>query len=146
MLITNFVAQSISVPPTLKLVLQAKEGILKKVQFPLYLSGHQKKVSLREERLKIRTENISRAQTEGAKHSVTMEKQILQDRDSPTLLKESLLDCKNAKFFGPPILGEFAENLKTEVEHLKEELSQAKEKEHIFRFGLERFEIGRAHV
>ena len=29
MLITNFVAQSISFPPTLKLVLQAKEGILK---------------------------------------------------------------------------------------------------------------------
>ena len=27
------------------------------------------------------------------------------------------------------------ENLKTEVEHLKEELSKAKEKEHIFRFG-----------
>ena len=29
------------------------------------------------------------------------------------------------------------ENLKTEVEHLKEELVKAKEKEYIFRFGLE---------
>ena len=38
------------------------------------------------------------------------------------------------KFFGPPTLGEFEENLKTEVEHLKE-LSKEKEKEHIFRFG-----------
>ena len=31
------------------------------------------------------------------------------------------------------------ENLKTEVEHLKEELCKAKEKEYIFSFGLERF-------
>ena len=31
------------------------------------------------------------------------------------------------------------EDLKTEVEHLKEELSKAKEKEYIFKFGLERF-------
>ena len=43
------------------------------------------------------------------------------------------------KFFGPPTLGEFEENLKTEVEHLKDELSKAKEKECIFRFGLKRF-------
>ena len=31
------------------------------------------------------------------------------------------------------------EDLKTEVEHLKEELSKAREKEYIFKFGLERF-------
>ena len=63
----------------------------------------------------------------------------LQDLDSPMPLKESLVDCKTVKFFGPPTLGESVENLKTEVEHLKEELSKAKEKEHIFRFGLKRF-------
>ena len=39
------------------------------------------------------------------------------------------------KLFGPPTLGEFEENLKIEVEHLKLELSKAKEKEDIFRFG-----------
>ena len=43
-------------------------------------------------------------------------------------LKESPVDCKTVKFFGPPTLGESVENLKTEVEHLKEELSKAKEK------------------
>ena len=66
-------------------------------------------------------------------------KKNLQDLDSPMPLKESLVDCKTVKFFGPPTLGESVENLKTEVEHLKEKLSKAKEKEHIFRFGLERF-------
>ena len=91
------------------------------------------KVTLRDERLKIRTENISRAQKEEAKHS--MEKN-LQDLDSPMPLKESLVDCKTVKFFGPPTLGESVENLKTEVEHLKEELSKAKEKEHILGLGL----------
>ena len=35
--------------------------------------------------------------------------------------------------------GELMEDLKTEVEHLKEELSKAKEKEYIFKFGLDRF-------
>ena len=44
------------------------------------------KVTLRDECLKIRTENISRAQTEEAKHS--MEK-IVQDLDSPMPLKET---------------------------------------------------------
>ena len=39
-------------------------------------------------------------------------------------LKESVLDCKTLKYSGPPILGEFVKNLKTEVEHLKEELTQ----------------------
>lgn len=67
-----------------------------------------------------------------------MEK-MLQDPDSAMLLKESLSDCKTVKFFGPPTLGEFVEDLKTEVEHLKEKLSKAKEKEYLFRFGLERF-------
>lgn len=47
-------------------------------------------------------------------------------------LRESLVDCKTVKFFGPPTLGEFVENLKIEVKHLKEELSKAKEKEYIF--------------
>ena len=86
--------------------------------------------------MKIRTENFSRAQTEEAKHSV---EKILQDLDSPMPLKESLVDCKTVKFFGPPTPGEFVEDLKTEVEHLQEELSKAKEKEYIFKFGLERF-------
>ena len=58
-----------------------------------------------------------------------MEK-MLQDRDLPMLLKESLPDCKTVELSGPPTLGEFVENLKTEVEHLKEELCKAKEKEH----------------
>ena len=40
----------------------------------------------------------------------------LQDLDSPMPLKESLVDCKTVKFFGPPTLGEFVENLKKEVE------------------------------
>ena len=88
--------------------------------------------TLRDERLKIRTENISRAQTEEAKHST---EKILQDLDSLMPLKELLVDSKMRKFFGPPTLGEFVENLKTEVEHLKE-LSRAKEKEYFFRFGL----------
>lgn len=51
------------------------------------------KVSLREDRLKIRTENIFHAQREEAKHS--MEK-MLQDQE------ESLPDCKTVKFSGPP--------------------------------------------
>ena len=80
--------------------------------------------------------NISCAHREEAKHS--MEKN-LQDLDWPMPLKESLVDYKTVKFFGPPALGESVGNLKTEVEHLKEELSKAKEKEHIFRFGLKRF-------
>ena len=66
-----------------------------------------------------------------------MEK-MLQDRDSPMLLKESLPDFKTVKFSGPPTLEEFLENLKTEVEQLKEELCKAKEKEYLFKFGLER--------
>ena len=94
------------------------------------------KVTLRDEHLKIRTENFSRAQTEEAKHSV---EKILQDLHSPMPLRESLVDCKTVKFFGPPTPGEFVEVLKTEVEHLKEELSKAKEKEYIFKFGLDRF-------
>jgi len=36
------------------------------------------------------------------------------------LLNKSLSDCKTVKFFGPPALGEFVENLKTEVEHFKD--------------------------
>lgn len=131
MLITSFVAQSISVPPTSKLVLQTKERSI-----PSIFAWATEQVSLRKVRLKIRTENMSRVQTKEAKHS--MEK-ILQDRDLLMLLKESFLDCKTVKFSCPPTLGEFVENLKTEVEHLKEELSKAKEKEYIFRFGLERF-------
>ena len=59
-----------------------------------------------------------------------MEK-MLQNRDSSMLLKDSFSDCKAVEFFGPPTLGEFVENLKTEVEHLKEELSKAKEKEYL---------------
>ena len=46
---------------------------------------------------------------------------MLQDLDSPMPLKESLVDCKTVKFFGPPTPGEFVEDLKTEVEHLQEE-------------------------
>ncbi len=61
----------------------------------------------------------------------------VQKRDSPMLLEESFVDCKTAKCFGPPNLDEFVESLKTEIEHLKEELSKAKEKEYIFKFGLE---------
>ena len=54
------------------------------------------------------------------------------------LSKESLPDCKTVTFFDSPALGEFVENLETEVEHLKEKLCKAKEKEYLFRFGLER--------
>ena len=89
----------------------------KKGSIPSIFEWAPEKVSLREERLKIWTENISRAQTEGAKNSM---ENILQHRDSPMHLKESLLDCKTVKFSGSPTLGEFVENLKTEVEHLKE--------------------------
>ena len=64
---------------------------------------------------------------------------MLQDHDLLMLLKESLPDCKTVKFSGPPTLGQFVGNLKAEVEHLKGELFKAKEKEHLFRFGLERF-------
>ena len=96
-----------------------------------------------ERTFKIRTENISHAPKEEAKHS--MEK-MLQDRDSPMLLKESLPDFKTVKFSGPPTLGEFLENLKTEVEQLKEELRKAKEKDNLFRFGLERFSSSPADI
>ena len=90
------------------------------------------KVTLRDERLKTQTENISRAQKEEAKHS--MEKN-LQDLDSPMPLKESLVDCKTVKFFGPPTLGEFVENLKTEVEHLKEEFPRQRRKNIVLGLG-----------
>ena len=54
----------------------------------------------------MRTENISHAQSEEAKHP--MEK-MLQGRE------ESLPDCKTVEFSGPPALAEFVENFKTEV-------------------------------
>jgi len=38
------------------------------------------------------------------------------------------------KFFGLPTFGEFEENLKTEIEHLNEELSKAKEAFELKRF------------
>jgi len=44
------------------------------------------------------------------------------------------------KVFGLPTFGEFVENLKTEIEHLNEELCKAKEKEYLFTFGLKRFQ------
>ena len=109
---------------------------LKKGSIPSIFDWAPAKVSLREERLKIRTENISRAQTEDAKYS--METKI-QECNSPMLLKESLVDCVTEKNFGPPTLDEFVKNLKTEIKNLKEELSKAKEKEYVFKFGLERF-------
>lgn len=62
-----------------------------------------------------------------------------KNRDSPTPLKKSPIDCKTARCFGPPTFEEFLETLKTEVELLKEEISKLKEKEFIFKFGLERF-------
>ena len=123
-------------PTDFKVGLTGHRRQLKKGSFPSLFKWAPEKVTLRDERLTIRTENISRGQKEEAKHS--MEKN-LQDLDSPMPLKESLVDCKTVKFFGPPTLGESVENLKTEVGHLKEELSKAKEKEHIFSFGLRRF-------
>ena len=105
-------------PTDFKVGLTGQRRDLEKSLIPSIFEWAPEKVSLREERLKIRTENISRAQTEEAKHS--MEK-MLQDRDSPMLLKESLPDCKTVKFSDPSALEEFVENLKTEVEHLKGE-------------------------
>ena len=119
-------------PTDFKAGLTGQRRDLKKGSIPSIFEWAPEKVSLREERLKTRTENISHAQTKEAKHS--MEK-MLQDCDSPILLKESLPDCKTLKFSGPPTLGEFVDNLKTEVEHLKGELCKAKEKECFFRFG-----------
>ena len=106
-------ARSISLAPTdFKVDLTGQRRELKKGSIPSMFEWAPEKVSLREERLKIRTENISHAQTKEAKHS--MEK-MLQDRDSPMLLKESLSDCKTVKFVGPPTLGEFVENLRLTV-------------------------------
>ena len=70
-----------------KVGLTGQRRDLKKGSIPSIFEWAPEKVSRRTERLKKRTENISRAQTEEAKQSMTMEKQILEDRDSPTLSK-----------------------------------------------------------
>lgn len=95
-------------PTDFKFGLTGQRRHLKKGSIPSIFEWTPEKVSLREERLKIRTDNISCAQTEEAKHSMD---KMLQDHDSPMRLKESLLDCKTVKFSGPPTLGEFVENL-----------------------------------
>ena len=116
-------------PTDFKAGLTGQRRDLRKGSVPSILQWAPEKVSLREGCLKIWTENISHAQREEAKQSMA---KMLQDR-------EGLPDCKTVAFSGPPTLGEFVENFKTEVEHLKEELCKAKEKEYLFRFGLESF-------
>ena len=127
-LTTNFVVQSISFP----LTLQSQKGY-KKGSIPSIFDWAPRKVSQREERLKVRTENIPHAKIKEAPDSVE------KDRATPKLLKESPVDCKIAKCCGTLTLEETVETLKSEIEQLKEEITKLKEREYIFTFGLERF-------
>ena len=83
--------------------------------------------------MKVRTENIPHAKIKEALDSVE------KDRATPKLLKESPVDCKIAKCCGPLTVEETVETLKCEIEQLKEEITKLKEREYIFKFGLERF-------
>lgn len=70
----------------------SKEGTVKKGSIPSIYEWAPEKVSLREEGLKIGTENISRADRES---------KTFDGKKIPMLLKESLPDCKIAKLSNP---------------------------------------------
>ena len=82
-------------PTDFKVALTGHRRQLKKGSIPSLFEWAPEKVTLRDECLKIRTENISRAQTEEAK-------KILQDLDSPMPLKESLVDCNTVLWASNP--------------------------------------------
>lgn len=82
----------------------------------------------RGERLKLRSKLI-----------VESEQEIENEHCEKPLAGSSISSGKDMVVFGPATLEEFIDEKREEAEQLKEELARAKEKEYLFKFGLERF-------
>lgn len=102
----------------------------------------------RGDRLKLRTEAIATQKRQETVQSLAVAGtsrmvSVGSSKGSPT---ESCLTDNKLAYFGPRTLEEFISETKEDSENMKVELARAKEKEHIFKFGLERFSGSRDDI
>ena len=132
----KFCCSSHFLPSDFKKSLTGHRRELKKGTVPSIFQWSPVSTNSRGERVNNRSESIAKFKHEDYKKNAG-------NKDS---LSESGYSDNNGVIFGPVTLEEYAKAMSDELNDLKKELSQAKETEYIFRFGLERFSNSPADI